>query len=123
MVAADLPNGAAVAREAREIKFLAAARPEPDAAASIDGALGEQPHDRAGGDRLARSALAHNAEHFALVDMVGHAIDCLHQAFAHGKVYLHIVQFEQALGGHGVMVHITIAHKGRRRRGDHRLGN
>jgi hypothetical protein len=54
---------------------------QPDRPAGDAAAVGQQPHDRQRGHRLAAAGLADHAERLALVDVQRHAVHGVHDAF------------------------------------------
>src|SRR5438876_4639217 len=64
------------------------------------GRLRDEPHDAQGGDRLARTRLADDAERLALVDVEADAVDGAHDALVGEEVCLESLDFEEPFG-HG----------------------
>ena len=62
-------------------------------------ALGQQPHDRAGQDRLARARLAHDAEGLAAVEAEGHAVHRSHGSPLGQEVRLEVDDAQQLVAG------------------------
>ena len=65
------------------------------AAGPVDVAGGEQPHDRAGQDRLARAGLADDAERAAPLEGEAHAVDGAHRARLGEEVGLEVLDGEE----------------------------
>ena len=68
---------------------------EADRARDLARRLGDQPHQRHRGDRLAAAGFADDGERLALVDMEGDAVDRAVDALGRAEMGLQILDFEQ----------------------------